>query len=252
MKGARFEGFSAGMFEFLRGLTKNNHKEWFDRHRREYETDVLGPMKAFVSELGPILRMLYQDFETEPRVGRTVSRINNDIRFHKDRPRYRPFLYAAFPRRGQKWNSEPLLYAGAYRHGVTVGFYPGGHRDKRIGPMQRAIKENLRLFQHYLTERRIAESYWELAGEEGEAVTKWPLPPTARRWANLEGFTVGQYFPASDPILGSRAFLDLAQEIMLDLYPLWLFAVNENLRDNYDLYLENAQLLARPLTKTAV
>lgn len=216
MKGARFEGFSAKLFEFLRGLAEHNTKEWFDQHRHEYETEVLGPVKAFTSELGPILYMLNQEFETEPRVGRTVSRINNDIRFHKDRPRYRPFLYVSFPRRGHKWTSEALLYTGIYKHGVAVGFYPGGYKEKRIGPMQQAIRENLRLFQRYLNERGIADSYWELAGEEGETVTKWPLPRTARRWVNLESFSVGQYFPASDPALRSRAFLDLAQEIMLE------------------------------------
>jgi uncharacterized protein (TIGR02453 family) len=251
MSRVRFQGFSAGLFRFLRALAENNNKAWFDEHRREYETEVLAPIKSFVADFGQILWMLNQDFEIEPRVGRTITRINNDLRFHKNRPPYRAYIYISFPRRGKKWTSEALLYLGIYSHGVSVGFYPGGYKALRTAPLQETIRKNLRLFQKYLDERRIAESYWELAGGESGHVTKWPLPKTARKWVNLESFTVGDYFSSSDPLVGRRAFLDCAQEILLDLYPLWLFAHSERLRGDLDLYSENAPLLARPLTKVA-
>jgi Conserved hypothetical protein (DUF2461) len=251
MDRVRFEGFSAGLFRFLSGLVENNNKPWFDEHRAEYHAEVLGPIKAFTAELSPILHMLNEDFETEPRVGRTISRINNDIRFHKNRPPYRPFIYIGFPRRGQKWSNSALLYAGIYPSGVSVGFYPGGHRELRTGPIQEKIKKNSRLFQRYLDERGIAKSYWELAGGEDGTVTKWPLPKTARRWVNLDGFTVGEHFPSNDRVVSRRSFLDLAQEVFLDLYPLWLFATSDELISDFELYRENVESLARPLTKIA-
>ena len=102
-----------------------------------------------------------------------------------------------------------------------------------------------------IDEQRIAENYWELAGGDSGPVTKWPLPKTARRWVNLESFTVGEYFPATDPLLSRRAFLDRAQGIMLDLYPLWLFATSSDIKNDIELYRENAGLLARPLKKRA-
>jgi uncharacterized protein (TIGR02453 family) len=249
MKTTRFEGLSADLFKFLSGLTENNNKPWFDEHRDEYESTVLGPIKAFVTELGAIVHMLNEDFETEARVGKTVSRISNDMRFHKNRPPYRPFIYVSFPRRGDKWSSGPLLYAGIFPKGVSVGFYPGGHNPMRTGPIQNAIKANLKLFERYLSERQILKRYSELAGEEGGKVQKWPLPGTARRWIKLENFVVGEHFTASDARLSRRSFLDRAQAIVLDLYPLWLFATSENLKADYELYYENAKLLARPLTK---
>jgi hypothetical protein len=251
MNSVRFEGFSAGLFRFLSGLAENNNKPWFDEHRREYETEVLGPIKAFVAELGPIMHMLNEDLETEPRVGRTISRINNDIRFHKNRAPYRPVIYVCFTRRGQKWWNAPLLYAGIYPHGVSIGFYPGGNRAVCTGPIHETIKKNSRMFQRYLDERGIPESYWELAGGHDGKVTKWPLPKTARRWVNLDGFTVGEHFRPTEQIVSKRAFLDVAQEVFLDLYPLWLFAGSDKLKADFDLYRENAELLARPLTKVA-
>ncbi|MFY9607299.1 MAG: DUF2461 family protein [Blastocatellia bacterium] len=249
MKAVRFEGFSPQLFRFLSGLSANNSKPWFDEHRSEYESEVLSPVKAFVADLGPIMRMLNEELETEPRVGRTVSRISNDMRFHKNRPPYRPFIYVSFPRRGEKWTSGALLYAGIYSKGVSIGFYPGGHNPLLTGPTQQAIKQNLRLFQRYLDDRRIPEYYSELAGEEGGKVTKWPLPKMARRWVELENLVVGEHFACNDPRLSRRTFLDRAQAILLDLYPLWLFATSDNLKDDLQLYRENAELLARPLTK---
>jgi hypothetical protein len=249
MKDFRFRGFSAGLFQFLSALAENNNKEWFDLNRSEYRTEVLATLKSFVFDISPIIRMLNPELETEARVGRTISRINNDLRFNRARAPYRPFLYVAFPRAEKKWSDGALLYVGLYSHGVSVGFYPGGYRQPRKGPVQEGIKKNLRLFQRYLDEREIAQSYWELAGGEEGAVTKWPLPKTARRWVNLESFTVGEYFPASDPTLGRRAFLNTAQEILIDLYPLWLFAMSEDIKGDFDLYLENAPRLARPLTR---
>src|SRR5215510_7662849 len=163
MNRVRFEGFSAGLFRFLSGLAENNNKPWFDEHRHEYEAEVLGPTKAFVTELGPIVHMLNEDIETEPRVGRTISRISNDMRFHKNRPPYRPVIYVLFPRRGGKWSCSPLLYTGIYPHGVSIGFYPGGNTELMTRPIQETIQRNLRTFQRYLDERRIAKSYWELA-----------------------------------------------------------------------------------------
>lgn len=142
-----------------------------------------------------------------------------------------------------------LLYLGIYSQGMAIGFWPGGHRQPRAGRVQEAIKNNLKLFERYLKERRIAQSYWELTDGEPGAITKWPLPRSARRWVTLESFSVGEYFPATDTALAQRSILDRAQKILLDLYPLWLFAVSENLSDDLDLYRENAALLARPLTK---
>jgi len=252
MKRVRFEGFSTELFRFLSGLAEENNKPWFDEHRGVYEAEVLGPAKAFVAELGPILHMLNEAIETEPRVGRTLSRISNDMRFHKNRPPYRPVIYIGFPQRGLKWSTSPLLYAGIYPHGVSLGFYPGGQKELRTGPIQETIKKNSRLFQRYLDERGIPETYWELAGGENGKVTKWPLPKTARRWESLDGFTVGEYFPATDRSLSRRSFLNVAQEIFLDLYPLWLFATSDGLKADLELYRENASLLAPPLTKMAL
>lgn len=246
----RFSGFSAGLFQFLSVLAENNCREWFDAHRRQYQSEVLTPVKAFVADLGPIIHMLNESFDTEPRVGRTISRINNDLRFHRNRPPYRPWIYVGFARRGENWMTGSLLFVGLEAHGVSVGFYPGG-KPRRDGAVQEGIRRNLRLFERYLDERQIAENYWELANLEPGPVQKWPLPKTARRWVKLDSFVVGEHFSANDPMLSRRRFLDRAQKILLDLYPLWLFATSDSVKDEYELYSEHIHSLKRPLTRAA-
>jgi uncharacterized protein (DUF2461 family) len=252
MQEQRFEGFSPNLFRFFRDLSTNNNKDWFDQHRREYETEVLGCLKSFVADLGKFVMLLNPELETEPRVGRTISRIANDMRFHRNRPPYRPYMYISYPRRGRKWSDDALLYAGVASHGVSIGFYPGGGHNcpSQNGMVQDAIKGNSRLFQRYLDERRVAKKYWELADGENGGIKKWPLPKTASRWIGLDSFSVGEHFAFDDHVLSTRSFLDRAQSIVLDLYPLWLFATSNDPKRYLELYSENARALARPLTKS--
>jgi uncharacterized protein (TIGR02453 family) len=246
---SHFMGFSPSLFDFLQELASNNSKDWFNRNRFRYKLDVLTPIKAFVRDLGPVVGLLNTDLETTPLVGKTISRINNDIRFHKGRPPYRPFIYTTFLRPGPKWSTEALLYVGLFDHGVSVGFYPGGDKQLKAAPLQNAIKNNSKLFQRYLSERRIAERYVELAGGEQGGSTSWPLPKTARKWMSMDGFIIGEYVPRQDPLLAHRPFLHRVEEIMIDLYPLWIFAASEDVQRDFDLYQENARLLSNPLTK---
>ena len=50
---ATFDGFGEDTSAFLRGLSAQNDKVWFDRHRLDYEAHYLEPAKAFVSAMGP-------------------------------------------------------------------------------------------------------------------------------------------------------------------------------------------------------
>src|SRR5437868_5796152 len=75
--------------------------------------------------------------------------------------------------------------------------------------------------------------------------------PPSRRRISVGFERRGEHFTANDPILSRRRFLDRAQKILLDLYPLWLFATSDNVKDEYELYNENIHSLARPLTRAA-
>ena len=85
-----FTGFRPAAFTFLRGLRRNNRKEWFEAHRDVYETDVREPMRALVDELDAVLGGIAPEFRGDPK--KSVFRIHRDVRFSKDKSPYKTHI----------------------------------------------------------------------------------------------------------------------------------------------------------------
>ena len=83
---AAFSGFGPDGLAFLDGLAGDNSKAYFDAHRTTYEQQVCTPLKSLVVALGEQLRnRVSDDISFEPKVGRSMFRINRDLRFAKDK-----------------------------------------------------------------------------------------------------------------------------------------------------------------------
>jgi uncharacterized protein (TIGR02453 family) len=82
-----FRAIRPAAFTFLRGLKKNNRREWFEAHRAEYEGEVREPLKALVDELDVRLARVAPEIVGDPR--RSMFRIHRDIRFSKDKSPYK-------------------------------------------------------------------------------------------------------------------------------------------------------------------
>jgi len=79
--------------DFLRELSNNNNKAWFDAHRNVYESGLLEPAKRLVADLGEQVRVFAPNIHAEPSVARgSIARINRDIRFTKDKSPYKDHL----------------------------------------------------------------------------------------------------------------------------------------------------------------
>jgi uncharacterized protein (TIGR02453 family) len=82
-----FTGFRPQALGFLRRLKRNNRREWFERSRAVYETEVRNPMRALVEELDVRLARLAPEITGDPR--HSVFRIHRDIRFSSDKSPYK-------------------------------------------------------------------------------------------------------------------------------------------------------------------
>lgn len=89
---AKFSGFSKQTLSFLRGLGRNNKKEWFDAHRADYDAHYIEPAKAFVAALGDKLVAVAPEVQAVPKVNGSIFRINRDVRFSKDKRPYKDHL----------------------------------------------------------------------------------------------------------------------------------------------------------------
>jgi uncharacterized protein (TIGR02453 family) len=87
-----FGGFPKGTAKFLRGLSKNNEKAWFEAHRGDYQTGYVEPALAFVEAIGPRLQKISPSISFEPKINGSLFRINRDVRFAKDKRPYKDHI----------------------------------------------------------------------------------------------------------------------------------------------------------------
>ncbi|HUQ79938.1 MAG TPA: DUF2461 domain-containing protein [Gemmatimonadaceae bacterium] len=107
--------FTPAALRFLRGLAKNNNKEWFEAHRDEYESEVREPMRDLIGEMNAKLTAVAPEIGGDPK--RSVFRINRDIRFSKDKSPYKTHAACWFHHK----RAESRV--GSEAEGGSAGFY---------------------------------------------------------------------------------------------------------------------------------
>jgi uncharacterized protein (TIGR02453 family) len=89
--------FTPALFDFLHELRVNNQREWFQRNRARYESEVRDPALRFITDAGPLLQRISEHIVADPRpVGGSLFRINRDIRFSADKSPYKTAVGMSF------------------------------------------------------------------------------------------------------------------------------------------------------------
>ncbi len=90
MPNTEFTGFEPSLFRFLKKLTANNNREWFQENKPMYEQQLLAPCQAFIRAFGPHLKRVSPFFIADDRrMGGSLMRIYRDTRFGKDKTPYK-------------------------------------------------------------------------------------------------------------------------------------------------------------------
>lgn len=117
--------FTRASLTFLRGLARHNRRDWFEAHRRDYETSVLVPLRDFVEEMDVRLARLAPEMVGDPK--RSIFRIYRDVRFSKDKSPYKTHAACWF------YHRDASHRVGQESHGGGAGFYfhvePGASLD---------------------------------------------------------------------------------------------------------------------------
>lgn len=113
---------------FMVDLYENNNTEWFDANRQRYERDLREPIKALRDELnGPVSQLV--PGAPVPK----ISRINQDIRFHKDKPPYKEHVWI-------KWiEGSAELMAALSREGWTAVVAAHGRKKDDLAVWRRNL-----------------------------------------------------------------------------------------------------------------
>jgi len=156
-------------FTFFKNLEKNNTKEWFDTHKKDYERFVKVPFRELVQQL------IDQIQTVEPRLMMqakdAVFRINRDIRFSADKTPYKTHCAAHISVHGKSAAGIPGFYLQVSAKGGGIG---GGcympDKDQLLAIRDLILHEGKTLHK-LLAEKKFKDTYGELQGSKNKILS---------------------------------------------------------------------------------
>lgn len=224
--------FTAESLRFLRGLKRNNRRDWFESHRDQYEQHVRAPMSDLVVEMDLRMAAFAPEMMGDPK--RSVFRVHRDVRFSRDKSPYKTHAACWF------FHGHGSSKVGREAHGGGAGFYfhlqPG---ESFVGGglwmpprpalkrLRAAIAADPAAFERIVLAPRLRR---RLRGLSDESVLKraprgYAEDHPAARWLRFQSFTVGR--PLTDAeATSARLTATLASDFAL-MVPLvrWLNGV---------------------------
>ena len=100
--------FTPEAMKFLRGLARNNDREWFEARRAVYESKLKAPMLALIEEINASM-IEFAPEHVRPS-HKVAMRIYRDIRFSPNKQPYKTHLSAWWSRRGMEKTSGGGFY----------------------------------------------------------------------------------------------------------------------------------------------
>ncbi len=214
-----FVGFPAEGIEFLKKLKKNNNRDWFSRHKSEYEDFVKLPMQSMIAALKGPMEKVAPEFDVNPK--RSMFRIYRDTRFSNDKTPYKTHVAAVFHLRGH-WEESAGYYVHIEPGGIYAGggiYMPDGDQLKKI---RRAISDRAEEFSSVVESRKFKRLFGEL---EGSKLQRAPLgyPPDHPmiEWLKYKSFYTGVEW--EERAASSPKFTGRLAGLYADLLPLIRF-----------------------------
>lgn len=217
-----FTGFPPESLAFLKRLKRNNNREWFQKHRQEYEDSVRFPMECLIASLGPRMQEAAPDFEFHPR--RSIFRIYRDTRFSNDKTPYKTNIAASFEPRGKKRPTEhPGLYVGIEIGEIFIGgglYMPSGDQLKAI---RKSIAGRPDDYLAVVQEPAFKRMFGHVMGEKlQKAPLGYPKDHPMIEHLRLKQFYVGKILEEDECL--KPKFLDTVTRVLIQTMPLvqWL------------------------------
>jgi len=191
--------FTTHSLKFLRGLARNNHRDWFESRRADYEEHVREPMAALVREMDLRMANFAPEMVGDPK--RSMFRIHRDVRFSGDKSPYKTHAACWF------FHGDGSSKVGREAHGGGAGFYfhlqPGASFSggglwmpprPALQRLRAAIAADPRAFEAIVLAPALRR---RLRGLSEEAMLRraprgYDDAHPAARWLRHQSFTVGR------------------------------------------------------------
>lgn len=169
-----FPGFSHDALAFLRGLKRNNRREWFQPRKERYEALIKAPMLQLVDCLNAEFASFAPDYVTPPQ--KSVFRIYRDTRFSHDKTPYKTHIAAIFPRNGaDRMRGACFYFHFTEKELLAFGGVYSPERDELLA-YRGLLQEHYRDFEKILHNKTLRRT---VGGLQGEQLSRMPkgFPP---------------------------------------------------------------------------
>ncbi len=205
-------------FEFLKKLSRNNNREWFEKNKTTYLT-IKAEFETFVGDV--LHEMIPHDPSLEGLDPRKLTfRIYRDIRFSKDKTPYKKFLSAGMSSTG-KGTGVPGHYfqiEPGNKSMIASGLYlPSA---EYLGKIRQEIDYNGETFKALVSEKKFKKIFGELwNGDKLKTMPKgYPKDHPGIEYLKLKSFLVMHTFKDEDVL--HRNFIKKLVESMRVAKPL--------------------------------
>lgn len=202
--------------KFLKELSKNNNKEWFEKNRKRYDNSQT-EIKLFITDW---IKNYGKKDESiahlDPK--KCIFRINRDVRFSANKAPYKNNLGAYLTKGGKNTN-----LAGFYLHIEPNGcFFGAGNympMPDQLAKIRQEIDYNFSDFKKIISSKKFKDNFGDLNTEN-----KLKRPPKgyeetndAIEYLKLKGFTV--FKQLKDEELTSKDFVKTITELSVTVKP---------------------------------
>lgn len=202
------------IYDFLRDLKENNSKEWMDANRKRYHE----AKQIWLAEIDGMLKRLAK---YDPKLGKmrpkeTIMRINNNRRFHPEKPVYRDnFAFSPSGRHDPAFYihlspSESFIGGGLYRPDNAI-----------LKKVRDAIDYNGDKLLSIVKENAFREFYGGLSDDPDKLKTSPQGYDQEHRHIELlrrKNFTA--IHPVTQKEMISDEFIDIVEQAFVTLQPL--------------------------------
>jgi uncharacterized protein (TIGR02453 family) len=219
--------FPKAGLQFLKSLKRNNRREWFLKHKPEYEEYVRHPMEAIVDAIAPELERFAPDMQASRKA--SLFRIYRDTRFSNDKTPYKTHVAAQFPPSGLDRHEGASFYfhIGPGEFLIGGGLYSPDPKD--LMAVRDRIAERQRQFESIVTAPGFRRLFGAISGAQLMRVPRnFPKDHPAAEYLRFKQFLASRKF--SPETATTAQFGVIVRETFRGLYPFVKF-LNEPIRN---------------------
>jgi len=144
------------VFDFLKELEKNNHKDWFQEHKTTFKFHETA-VKSFYTNVQELLN-IHDEIEKMK-----MFRIYRDVRFSKDKTPYKTHFAGSFSRLGAQLRGGYYLHLKPGGSFVATGFWNPNKED--LFRIRKELEMDASEFKKVINDKSFKHVWGDLAGE---------------------------------------------------------------------------------------